>query len=69
MKLSEAKKKFKNQWLAFKIEKEGDDPEGAVVFHYKNRERFDKRLVKTRPSDLYTTFAGKSYFGIALEMA
>jgi hypothetical protein len=28
MKLSAAKKKFKKQWIAFDIEKEGDDPDG-----------------------------------------
>lgn len=66
MKLSEAKEKFKDEWLAFDVKEEGEDPDGVVVFHNKSRKKFDKELVKTSPSDIYITFAGKSRYDFML---
>ena len=37
MKLEEAKKLFQGEWIAFRTLEEGDNPEGEVVLHHKDR--------------------------------
>jgi hypothetical protein len=58
MNLSSAKKKFKHQWLAFNIEKEGNDPEGEVVANYPTRHELYKNLSQLEYPNLYITFTG-----------
>ena len=58
MKLSSAKKKYKNQWIAFDIENEGDDPEGKVVAHFQTRQELYKKLSQLDNTNLYITFTG-----------
>ena len=62
MKLSEAREKFKDEWMAF-IEKEGEDPKcedpkGEVLFHHQDRDAFDEQWPKLKVDDLYITFNG-----------
>lgn len=45
MKLEEAKAKYKKEWIAFRAVEKGDNPEGEVVLHNKDRRTFDKELV------------------------
>lgn len=58
MKLNEAQKLYPEEWIAFRTAEEGDDPEGEVVLHNKDRHLFDKELVKQNLTGVYITFAG-----------
>ena len=58
MKLEEAKKLYDNEWIAFRKNENGENPDGEVLFHNKNRKAFDKELLELRPKDVYITFAG-----------
>ncbi len=60
MTLAEAKSKFRNEWIAFRISKEEDkeNPEGKVVLHHKHRMKFNKELVKEKIIDVYVTYTG-----------
>lgn len=61
MKLSEAIKEMKDQWIAFRISADGADPEGDVVLHDKDRAEFDKRLIAGRVRNVYVTYAGEMF--------
>jgi hypothetical protein len=58
MKLEEAKDKYRGEWIAFRIFEEGDNPEGEVVLHNKDRWAFDKELLEKEITEVYITFAG-----------
>ncbi|MEW6104658.1 MAG: hypothetical protein AB1630_12750 [bacterium] len=58
MRLEEAKILYQGEWIAFRAFEEGDNPEGEVVIHNKERWAFDKELVDHRLTDIYITFAG-----------
>ena len=58
MKLEEAKAKYKKEWIAFRAVEKGDNPEGEVVLHNKDRRTFDKELVDRGLTNVYITFAG-----------
>ena len=58
MKLEEAKKVFQGEWIAFRSLEEGDNPEGEVVLHHKDRRTFDKELLQGGLTEVYITFAG-----------
>jgi hypothetical protein len=58
MKLDEAKKLFQGEWIAFCTFEEGDNPEGEVVLHHKDRRTFDKELLQQGLTDIYITFTG-----------
>jgi hypothetical protein len=58
MKLEEAKDLYSDEWLAFRTFEDGDNPEGEVILHNKNRKSFDRELMKLKPTDVYITFAG-----------
>ena len=58
MKLEEAKKLYENEWLAFRTYEDGNNPEGDVIFHNKNRKAFNRELLKLKPKDVYITYAG-----------
>ncbi len=59
MRLSEAKRKYRGQWLAFSIRREKDaDPEGTLVAHAKSRHELHRRLQKRHIWRVYLTFAG-----------
>jgi len=62
MKLSEAKEKFKNQWIAFKADQGGEDgdPRGEVVAYNKNRREFYEILRRETldTTGLYITYTG-----------
>ncbi|HDN79358.1 MAG: hypothetical protein DRI61_01660 [Chloroflexi bacterium] len=58
MRLKEAKRKFKGEWIAFKVHSDGEDPEGEVVLHNKDRRAFNRELVKLKLSGVYITYAG-----------
>lgn len=59
MKLSEALEQMKDQWIAFRISRDGVDPEGDVVLHSKNRLDFDRRLVSEHIRNVYVTYSGE----------
>ncbi len=59
MRLSQAKKLYQDQWLAFRIVENGDDPVGEVVLHENDRSRFRKRLHDEKVRGVYLTFAGE----------
>lgn len=58
MSLEEAKTRFQGEWLAFRAFDEGDNPEGEVILHHKDRRTFDKELVEGSITGVYVTFAG-----------
>lgn len=58
LKLEEAKALYPGEWIAFRASKEGDNPEGEVVLHNKDRRAFDKELLEREMTDVYITFAG-----------
>lgn len=58
MRLEEAKAKYQGEWIAFRMFDEGDNPEGEVVLHNKDRWRFDKELLEKEIIEVYITFAG-----------
>ncbi len=58
--LKEAKKQFKNEWLAFVIKKElpRGDILGKVIAHNKDKRELHKNLQAKNIKDAYVTFAG-----------
>lgn len=58
MKLNEAQQLYPEEWIAFRAAGAGDDPEGEVVLHSKDRHLFDRELVKRNLTDTYITFVG-----------
>lgn len=58
MKLEEAKALYRDEWIAFRTSQEGDNPEGEVVFHKRDRRAFDKELLQRGLTGIYITFAG-----------
>ena len=58
MRLEEAKTIYKDEWIAFRAFEEGDNPEGEVILHNKDRRWFDRELIKMGITDVYITFAG-----------
>lgn len=58
MKLEEAKAQYAREWLAFRASEEGENPEGEVVLHNKDRRVFDKELLEQGLINVYITFAG-----------
>jgi|GEM_PF-817970 len=58
MKLEEAKKLFQGEWIAFRSSEEGDNLEGEVVLHHKDRRTFDKELLQEGLTEVYITFSG-----------
>jgi len=58
MKLEEARTLFSGEWIAFRAIEEGDNPEGEVILHNKDRRAFDKELLEQGVTDLYITFTG-----------
>jgi len=58
MKLEEAKRCYSGEWIAFLTLEEGDNPEGEVLLHNKDRRAFDRELLQKGLIDIYITFAG-----------
>ena len=59
MKLESAKRKFKNEWIAFKYTNESKD-QGDVLIHNKNRKSlYDKLDLKKSGGKVYITFTGR----------
>jgi hypothetical protein len=58
MKLDEAKKMFQGEWIAFRISKESENPEGDVLLHNKNHRELGKKILQKGIKDVYITFAG-----------
>jgi hypothetical protein len=58
MKLDEAKKMFHGEWIAFRITKESQNPEGDVLLHNKNHRVLGKKILQKGIKDVYITFAG-----------
>ncbi|MBI4646326.1 MAG: hypothetical protein HY738_06950 [Bacteroidia bacterium] len=60
MTLSQAKKIYDGEWIAFKKKscRESENPEGNVLLHHKDRWTLDKKLFEMGKVDLYITFAG-----------
>ena len=58
MKLKEAQELYAGDWIAFRTSEEGDDPEGEVVLHSKDRHTFDRELIELKLTGTYITFAG-----------
>lgn len=58
MKLEEAKAAYPGEWIAFRELEEGENPEGKVELHERNREEFDRKLHELGLVDVYVTFSG-----------
>lgn len=58
MKLEEVKSLYPGEWLAFRTGEEGDNPEGEVVLHHRDRRTFDEELLERGLIEVYITFAG-----------
>ena len=59
MRLEDAKLLYTGEWIAFRTFEEGDNPEGEVVLHNKDRRVFDKELLERALTGVYITFAGR----------
>jgi len=58
MRLEEAKKLYPDEWIAFRSNEDGENPDGDVLLHNKNRKAFDKELLELKLINVYITFAG-----------
>lgn len=58
MRLEDAKALYPGEWMAFRTFEEGDNPEGEIVLHNRDRRAFDKELLQRGLTDVYVTFAG-----------
>jgi len=58
MKLKEAKKKYKGNWIAFLIESNGNNPEGKVLDYDKDKSLLQERLRGKNIKEVYITYAG-----------
>jgi len=58
MRLEEAKKLYQDEWIAFRTNEDGDNPEGEVLLHNKKRREFDKELLSKELIDVYITYTG-----------
>jgi len=58
MKLEDAKNRYVGEWIAFRAYEEGDNPDGEVAIHNKDRRKFDSELIACGLKDVYITFAG-----------
>lgn len=61
MTLKEAKQRYPQEWIAFRVEKEEKDVDatcGQVLDHDKDRREVHRRLRKRKVKDAYITFAG-----------
>jgi hypothetical protein len=59
MKLETAKRKYHNQWIAFKYSNESKN-EGEVLIHTKNRKTLYKKLDMAKAGGkVYLTFCGQ----------
>lgn len=58
MRIEEAKALYPGEWIGFHTSEEGDNPEGEVVLHDRDRRAFDSALLQRRLTDVYITFAG-----------
>jgi len=56
--LEQAQRKYQGEWLAFHISKQKTNPEGEVALHKKDRQDFDKELIKLGLKNIYIVFAG-----------
>ncbi|MDI6640728.1 MAG: hypothetical protein QME68_00245 [Elusimicrobiota bacterium] len=58
--ITEAKEKFKDEWLAFVVKKKGSDGEivGEVLEHDKDKRAIHRRLREKKIKYAYITFAG-----------
>ena len=58
VKLEQAKALYQGEWIAFRALEQGDNPDGDVVLHNRDRRAFDNELVERRLTGVYITFAG-----------
>lgn len=58
MRLTEAKRLYQGEWIAFHVKDDVEDPDGEVILHNKDRRAFDRRLLELELTDLYISFAG-----------
>lgn len=58
MRLEEIKTLYQGEWIAFRARDEGENPEGEVLLHHKDRKAFDRELVEKGLTNVYITFAG-----------
>lgn len=59
MRLSQALELYKDQWIAFRMANDGDDPDGDVVVHDANRDAFRRRLKDGQVKSVYITFSAE----------
>ena len=60
MKLKEAKTLYPREWIAFRTAEKGDNPDGEVLLHNKDRRTFDRELLERDLIDVYVTFTGEA---------
>ena len=58
MKLEEAKKLYLDEWIAFRSNEDGENPDGEVLLHNKKRREFDKELLSRELINVYITYTG-----------
>jgi hypothetical protein len=58
VKLKEAKELYPNEWIAFRATQDGENPEGDVLLHNKDRDVFDQGLLELDADEIYIVFAG-----------
>jgi len=61
MKLTAARKKFKNTWMAFKIERKKPEIEGTVLGTAKSVDAINNFVEKNHLNGVYITFNGQVF--------
>jgi len=61
MKLTTARKKFKNTWMAFKIERKKPEVEGEVLRTAKTVDAIINFIDRKHLNDVYITFNGRIF--------
>jgi hypothetical protein len=59
--LKEAKQLYPQEWIAFRVEEEGEDVDevrGQVLDHHRDRREIHRRLRERGVKEAYLTFAG-----------
>lgn len=59
--LKEARQQYPQEWIAFRVEKEGkdvDETHGQVLEHDKDRREIHRRLRQRKVKNAYITFTG-----------
>jgi len=58
VKLEEAKELYPNEWIAFRVDRDGENPEGEVLMHGSDRDSFERELLERGIINVYVFYSG-----------